>query len=135
MKERREKKKDYVLRARVYHDGKKERTLTQILIVVSYKDHQAKLEVHQGMAAMKNMDGTFSDLLAHGQCSEGSTMEFEVFDDSRGISLEEDSVPCGETGFSFATRRHGKMKKGMRLLIRQIRNEKAISSYEVVLFN
>ncbi len=135
MKERRAKKSNYVLRARFFHEEKKDKTLTQVLVVVSYKDYQAKLEVHQGMTSMKNMDGTFSDLLAHGQCSEGSTVELEVFDDARGVSLEEDSTPCSETGFSFATRRPGKMKKGMRLLIRQIKDEKAIASYEVVLFN
>lgn len=135
MKENREKKKDYVLRIRVFHEEKKDKTLTQSLVIVSYKDFQAKLEVNQGIMMMKNMDGVFSDLEAHGQCVEGSTVELEVFDDFRGVSLEEDTIPCGETGFSFATRKPGVMKKGMRLLIRQMKNEKAISSYEVVLFN
>lgn len=135
MKENRLKKKNYVLRVRAFHEDKKDQTLTQSLVIISYKDYQAKLEVHQGIVAMKNMDGVFSDLLAHGQCSEGSTVELEVFDDVRGVSLEEDSIPCSETGFSFATRRPGTMKKGMRLLIRQMKGEKALSSYEVVLFN
>ncbi len=135
MKENRSKKKDYVLRTRVFHEEKKDKTLTQSLVILSHKDFQGKLEVNQGLITMKNMDGVFSDLVAHGQCSEGSTVELEVFDDWRGVSLEEDSIPCGETGFTFATRRPGVMKKGMRLLIRQIKNEKAIASYEVVLFN
>lgn len=135
MKENRQKKKNYVLRVRAFHENKKEQTLTQSLVIISYKDYQSKLEVHQGIVTMKNMDGVFSDLLAHGQCSEGSVVELEVFDDARGVSLEEDSIPCGETGFSFATRRPGTMKKGMRLLIRQMKGEKAVSSYEVVLFN
>ncbi|MBY0384888.1 hypothetical protein K2X05_06990 [bacterium] len=135
MKENREKKKDYVLRIRVFHEEKKDKTLTQSLVIVSYKDYQAKLEVNQGIMTMKNMDGVFSDLEAHGQCVEGSTVELEVFDDFRGVSLEEDTIACGETGFHFATRKPGVMKKGMRLLIRQMKNEKAISSYEVVLFN
>jgi hypothetical protein len=135
MKENREKKKDYVLRVRAFHEESKEKTLTQSLVIISHKDFQAKLEVNQGLVTMKDMDGIFSDLVAHGQCAEGSTVEFEIFDDWRGVSLEEDSVACSETGFTFATRRPGKMKKGMRLLIRQMKNEKAISSYEVVLFN
>lgn len=135
MKENREKKKNYVLRVRAFHEDKKDQTLTQSLVIISYKDYQSKLEVHQGIVTMKNMDGVFSDLLAHGQCSEGSTVELEVFDDARGVSLEEDSIPCSETGFSFVTRRPGTMKKGMRLLIRQMKGEKALSSYEVVLFN
>lgn len=135
MKENRSKKKDYVLRTRVFHENAKDKTLTQSLVILSYKDFQGKLEVNQGLVTMKNMDGLFSDLVAHGQCSEGSTVELEVFDDWRGVSLEEDSIPCGETGFTFATRRPGVMKKGMRLLIRQIKNDKAVASYEVVLFN
>lgn len=135
MKENRAKKKDYVMRTRVYHEDAKDKTLTQSLVILSHKDFQGKLEVNQGLVTMKNMDGVFSDLVAHGQCSEGSTVELEVFDDWRGVSLEEDTIPCGETGFTFATRRPGVMKKGMRLLIRQIKNGKATASYEVVLFS
>lgn len=135
MKENREKKKDYILRVRAFHEEKKEKTLSQSLVIVSYKDFQGKLEVNQALVTMKDMDGVFSDLVAHGQCVEGSTVELEVFDDWRGVSLEEDSIPCGETGFTFSTRRPGGMKKGMRLLIRQLKNDKAVASYEVVLFN
>ena len=135
MKENRLKKKDYVLRTRVFHEEQKSKTLSQSLVILSNKDFQSKLEVNQAIVTMKNMDGIFSDLTAHGQCSEGSTVELEVFDDWRGVSLEEDSQPCGETGFTFGTRRPGVMKKGMRLLIRQMKDEKPISSYEVVLFN
>lgn len=135
MKENREKKKDYVLRVRSFHEESKDKTLTQSLLIISHKDFQTKLEVNQSLVTIKNMDGVFSDLVAHGQCVEGSTVELEIFDDLRGVSMEEDSVACGETGFNFATRRPGRMKKGMRLLIRQMKNDKAISSYEVVLFN
>jgi hypothetical protein len=135
MKEKREKKKDYVFRGRIYHDEDKKKTLAQTLVIVSYRDFQAKLEINQSMVTVKNLEGTFSDVYAHGQCAEGSTMEIEVFDDGRGLSLEEETMPCSETGFSFSSRRPGGVKKGMRLLIRQIKNDKALSSYEVVLFN
>ena len=135
MKEKREKKKDYVFRGRIYHEKDKKKTLTQTLLILSYRDFQAKLEINQTMTTIKNLDGVFSDVYAHGQCAEGSTIEVEVFDDSRGLSLEEETLPCSETGFSFSSRRPGGVKKGMRLLIRQIKNEKALSSYEVVLFN
>ncbi len=135
MKEKREKKKDYVFRGRIYHEEDKKKTLAQALVIVSYRDFQAKLEINQTMTTIKNLDGIFSDVYAHGQCAEGSTMEIEVFDDGRGLSLEEETMPCAETGFSFSSRRPGSVKKGMRLLIRQIKNDKALSSYEVVLFN
>ena len=135
MKENREKKKDYVFRGRVYHEEDKKKTLAQALVIVSYRDFQAKLEINQAMTTIKNLDGVFSDVYAHGQCAEGSKIEIEVFDDGRGLSLEEESMPCSETGFSFSSRRPGGVKKGMRLLIRQIKDDKALSSYEVVLFN
>ena len=135
MKEKREKKKDYVFRGRLYHGEDKKKTLAQTLVIVSYRDFQAKLEINQSMVTVKNLDGIFSDVYAHGQCAEGSTMEIEVFDDGRGLSLEEETKACSETGFSFSSRRPGGVKKGMRLLIRQIKNDKALSSYEVVLFN
>jgi hypothetical protein len=135
MKENREKKKDYVFRGRIFHPEDKKKTLTQSLVIVSHRDFQAKLEINQTMTTMNNMDGVFSDVYAHGQCAEGSTMEIEIFDDARGVSLEEETLACSETGFSFSSRRPGGVKKGMRLLIRQIKNDKALSSYEVVLFN
>ncbi len=135
MKENREKKKDYVFRGRVFHEADKKQTLTQNLVIVSYRDFQAKLEINQTMTTIKTTDGVFSDVYAHGQCAEGSKVEIEVFDDGRGISLEEESMQCSETGFSYSTRRPGGIRKGMRLLIRQIKDDKALSSYEVVLFN
>jgi hypothetical protein len=135
MKEKREKRKDYVFRGRVFHEEDKKKTLAQTLVILSYRDFQAKLEINQNMTTMKNLDGVFSDVHAHGQCADGSTVEIEIFDDGRGISLEEESMQCSETGFSFASRRPGGVKKGMRLLIRQIKNDKALASYEVVLFN
>jgi hypothetical protein len=49
--------------------------------------------------------------------------------------MEEEKLECSETGFSWFSRRPGAMKKGMRLLIRQVKGEKPVSSYEVVLFN
>ncbi len=135
MKENREKKKDYVFRARISHEENKKNTLAQSLVIVSYRDFQAKLEISQNNTTIKNLEGVFSDVFAHGQCAEGSKIEIEVFDDSRGLSLEEEAMDCSETGFSFHSRRPGGMRKGMRLLIRQIKDDKALSSYEVVLFN
>jgi len=135
LKDNRKKKKDYVLRIRAFHEEKKDQTLSQLLIIVSYKDYQSKLVINQSLVTVENMDGTFSDLSAHGQCAQGTQIEVEIFDDWRGVSMEEESLACSETGFAYFTRRPGTMKKGMRLLIRQLKGEKPVASYEVVLFN
>jgi hypothetical protein len=135
LKENRKKRKDYILRIRAFHEEKKANTLSQLLVVLSYKDFQSKLVINQALVTIENMDGLFSDLMAHGQCPEGSRVEVEIFDDWRGVSMEEETIPCSESGFAYFSRRPGLMKKGMRLLIRQIKGEKAVASYEVVLFN
>lgn len=135
LKENRKKRKDYVLRIRAFHEDKKDQTLSQLLVILSYRDYQSKLVISQSLVTLENMDGIFSDLSAHGQCTEGSNVEVEIFDDWRGVSMEEETIACSETGFAYFSRRPGAMKKGMRLLIRQIKNEKPLSSYEVVLFN
>lgn len=135
LKENRKKRKDYVLRIRAFHEEQKDRTLGQLLVIISYKDFQSKLVIAQSLVTIDSMDGVFSDLAAHGQCMQGGQMEIEIYDDWRGVSLEEETIPCSETGFAYFSRRPGLMKKGMRLLIRQTKNEKPLSSYEVVLFN
>lgn len=135
LKKSRDKKKDHVVRVRAFHTDKKDTTLAQLLVIVSYKDYQTKLVINQNLLTIDRMEGTFSDLGAHGQCVEGSHIEIEVYDDWRGISLEEQNLPCSEAGFAFFTRKPGVVKKGMRLLIRQKRGDKAVASYEVVLFN
>jgi hypothetical protein len=135
LKQSRDKKKDHVVRIRAFHADKKDTTLAQLLVIVSYKDYQTKLVINQNLLTIDRMEGTFSDLGAHGQCVEGSNIEIEVYDDWRGISLEEQNLPCSEAGFAFFTRKPGVVKKGMRLLIRQKRGDKAVASYEVVLFN
>lgn len=135
LKKSRDKKKDHVIRVRAFHSDKKDTTLAQLLVIVSYKDYQTKLVINQNLLTIDRMDGTFSDLSAHGQCMEGTNIEIEVYDDWRGISLEEQNIPCSEAGFAFFTRKPGVVKKGMRLLIRQKRGDKAVASYEVVLFN
>jgi len=135
LKENRKKRKDYVLRIRAFHEEKKDQTLSQLLVILSYKDFQSKLVINQALVTMENMDGIFSDLMAHGQCAKDSTVEVEIFDDWRGVSMEEESLACSETGFAYFSRRPGAMKKGMRLLIRQLKGDKPLASYEVVLFN
>lgn len=135
LKENRKKKKDYVLRIRGFHEEKKGETLTQSLVVISNKDFQSKLVINQSLVTMEKMDGVFSDLNAYGQCKTGSTVEVEIFDDWRGVSLEEETIACSETGFAYNSRRPGTMKRGMRLLIREMKGEKPIASFEVVLFN
>ncbi len=135
LKENRKKKKDYILRIRAFHEEKKEQTLSQLLVILSYKDFQSKLVINQALVTIENMDGIFSDLTAHGQCGRDSTVEVEIFDDWRGVSMEEEKIECTDTGFSYFSRRPGAMKKGMRLLIRQLKSDKPIASYEVVLFN
>lgn len=135
LKKNRDKKKDYVVRVRAYRSDAKEKTLAQLLAVISYKDYQTKLIINQNLLTIEGMEGIFSDLSAHGQCASGSAVEIEVFDDFRGVSLEESNQECSDTGFAFFSRKPGVVKKGMRLLIRQIKNEKAVASYEVVLFN
>lgn len=135
LKDSRLKKKDYVLRVRGFHEEKKSETLTQSLVIISNKDFQSKLVVNQSLVNVYQMEGIFSDLTAYGQCKTGSTMEIEIFDDIRGVSLEEETIPCADTGFNYSSRRPGKMKIGMRLLIREMKGEKPISSSEVHLFN
>lgn len=135
LKKSRDKKKDHVVRVRAFHADKKDKTLAQLLVIISYKDYQTKLVINQNVLTIDRMDGIFSDLSAHGQCVEDSKVDIEVYDDFRGVSLEETSIPCSEAGFAFFTRKPGTVKKGMRLLIRQKRGEKAVASYEVVLFN
>lgn len=135
LKKSRDAKKDHVVRIRAFHADKKDKTLAQLLVIVSYKDYQTKLVINQNLLTIDRMDGIFSDLSAHGQCVEDSKVDIEVYDDFRGVSLEEQSIPCSEAGFAFFTRKPGTVKKGMRLLIRQKRGEKAVASYEVVLFN
>lgn len=135
LKENRAKKKDYVLRIRGFHEEKKNDTLAQSLVVISYKDFQSKLVINQSLTTLENQEGLFSDLGVFGQCAQGSTVEVEIFDDWRGVSLEEETLPCTEAGFAYFSRRPGQMKKGMRLLLREMRNEKPMASYEVVLFN
>lgn len=135
LKENRTKKKDYVLRVRGFHEEKKDSTVAQSLVVISYKDFQSKLVINQALTNIPTQGGLFSDLLVYGQCAQGSNIEIEIFDDWRGVSLEEETLQCGEAGFTYFTRRPGMMKKGMRLLLREMRNEKAMASYEVVLFN
>jgi hypothetical protein len=131
----RSKKKDYVLRIRGFHEEKKSETLTQSLIIISNKDFQSKLVINQSLVMIEKMGGIFSDLHAYGQCKSGSTVEVEIFDDWRGVSLEEESIPCSETGFNYVSRRPGTMKKGMRLLIREMKGKRPVSSFEVLLFN
>lgn len=135
LKKSRDKKKDHVIRVRSFHAETKDKTLAQLLAVVSYKDYQTKLVINQNVLTIDRMDGLFSDLSAHGQCVEGSNVEIEVYDDWRGVSLEEETKPCSEAGFAFFSRKPGAVKKGMRLLIRQKKGDKAVASYEVVLFN
>jgi len=135
LKENRQKRKDYILRIRAFHEEKKEQTLSQLLVILSYKDFQSKLVINQSLVTIEKMDGIFSDLMAHGQCAKDSTVEVEIFDDWRGVSMEEEKLECTDTGFAYFSRRPGAMKKGMRLLIRQVKGEKPIASYEVVLFN
>ena len=135
LKKNREKKKDYVIRVRAYKSDAKETTLAQLLAVVSYKDYQTKLIINQNLLTLDGLEGVFSDLSAHGQCVSGSLVEMEVFDDVRGLSLEESQQDCSEAGFTFFSRKPGVIKKGMRLLIRQMKRERAVASYEVVLFN
>jgi hypothetical protein len=135
LKKKRDKKKDYIVRIRSFHGDDKDKTLSQALVIVSYKDYQTKLVINQNVLTIEGMDGMFSDLSAHGQCVQGSTVDVEVYDDWRGVSLEEESMPCGETGFAYFSRKPGAVKKGMRLLIRQKKGKRAIASYEVVLFN
>ncbi len=135
LRKSREKKKDHVVRIRAFHSDSKDKTLAQLLVIVSYKDYQTKLVVNQNLLTIDRMDGTFSDLSAHGQCVENSNVEIEVYDDWRGVSLEEETIPCSETGFAYFSRKPGAVKKGMRLLIRQKRGDRAVASYEVVLFN
>lgn len=135
LKKSRDKKKDHVIRIRAFHSDSKDKTLAQLLVIVSYKDYQTKLVINQNLLTIDRMDGTFSDLSAHGQCVEGSNVEIEVYDDWRGVSLEEETIPCAETGFAYFSRKPGAVKKGMRLLIRQKKGDRAVASYEVVLFN
>lgn len=135
LKKNREKRKDYVLRIRAYHPDKKKETLSQSLVVISYKDYQSKLVINQSILQMKDMEGVFSDLMVYGQCRQGSRIEVEVFDDWRGVSLEEEVLNCGEAGFNYYTRRPGQMRKGTRLLIREMIEKKPLASYEVVLFH
>lgn len=135
LKDNRKKKKDYVLRIRAFHEEKKSETLSQSLVILSNKDFQARLVINQSIADVPELKGTFSDLLAYGQCKQDSVVEVEIFDDFRGVSLEEETLKCGETGFSYSSRRPGRMKPGMRLLIREMKAEKPVSSFEVVLFN
>lgn len=135
LKENRAKKKDYVLRIRGFHEEKKADTLTQSLVIISNKDFQSKLVINQSLVTVDKMEGLFSDLNAYGQCKTDSIIEVEIFDDWRGVSLEEETIPCTETGFNYISRRPGLMKKGMRLLIREMKGEKPVSSFEVVLFN
>lgn len=135
LKENRKKKKDYILRIRAFHEDKKNQTLSQLLVILSYKDFQSKLVINQSLVTIENMEGIFSDLTARGQCGNDSTVEVEIFDDWRGVSMEEEKFECTDTGFAYFSRRPGTMKKGMRLLIRQMKAEKPIASYEVVLFN
>lgn len=134
LKKNRDKRKDYVLRVRAYHPNRKKDTLAQSLIVISYKDFQSKLVINQALLTVKEMKGLFSDLSVYGQCRQGSKMEVELYDDIRGVTLEEDNLTCGEAGFSFYTRRPGRMKKGTRLLLRETIGDKPLASYEVVLF-
>lgn len=135
LKKQREKKKDYVVRVRSFHSDDKDKTLSQLLAIISYKDYQTKLIINQNMLTIEGMEGIFSDLSSHGQCVQGSNVEVEVYDDWRGVSLEEENIPCGEAGFAFFSRKPGAVKKGMRLLIRQKKGDRAVASYEVVLFN
>ncbi len=135
LKENRVKRKDYVLRVRAFHEDKKSQTLSQLLVILSYKDFQSKLVINQSLVSIENMEGLFSDLTAHGQCAKDTNVEIEIFDDWRGVSMEEEKLECTDTGFVYFTRRPGAMKKGMRLLIRQVKGDKPIASYEVVLFN
>lgn len=135
LKENRSKKKDYVLRIRSFHEEKKAETLAQSLVVISYKDFQAKLVINQNLTTLVGKEGHFSDLSLFGQCAQNSVIEVEIFDDWRGVSMEEEKLNCTETGFVYFSRRPGAMKKGMRLLLREMRNEKPLASYEVVLFN
>lgn len=135
LKKSRDKKKDHVVRIRAFHSDSKDKTLAQLLVVVSYKDYQTKLVINQNLLSIDRMEGIFSDLSAHGQCVDGSSVEIEVYDEWRGVSLEEETLPCAETGFAFFSRKPGVVKKGMRLLIRQKKGDRAVASYEVVLFN
>lgn len=135
LKASRAAKKDHVIRLRSYKSDEKDKTMAQTLVVVSYKDYQTKLVIHQNLLTINGMDGIFSDLSAHGQCIEDSNIEVEVFDEGRGVSLEDAELPCGEAGFHFFTRKPGVVKKGMRLLIRQKKGDKAVASYEVKLFS
>lgn len=135
LKKSRDKKKDHVVRIRAFHSDSKDKTLAQLLVIVSYKDYQTKLVINQNILTIDRMDGIFSDLSAHGQCVQDSNVEIEVYDDWRGVSLEEETIPCSETGFAYFSRKPGTVKKGMRLLIRQKKGDRAVASYEVVLFN
>lgn len=135
LKQNRAKRKDYVLRIRAFHPEKKKETLSQSLVIISYKDYQSKLIINQSMLQLKAIEGIFSDLYVYGQCRQGSTVEVEIYDDWRGVSLEEEKLKCTETGFTYYTRRPGQMRKGTRLLIREMLADKPLASYEVVLFN
>lgn len=131
----RKEKRDFILRIRAYHPKEKDETLSQSLVVVSYKDYQTKLVINQSYLRMKDVKGRFTDVSVFGQCRQGSRVEAELFDDKRGLSLEEESLDCGEAGFIYSTRRPGVLRKGTRLLIREFMEQRPLASYEVVLFN